>query len=96
MNDDLIGYKFLIEWDDGSFSTATEARVSEMFDMADCNYMDHVEHVLAVGNDGKFHPVHTANFQHTGDEWDTSFWYGSADLVTEDGKTVGTVHYSDH
>jgi hypothetical protein len=77
------------------FSTATGRDVSEMIDMADCDYMEGVVAILAIGNDGTLRPVKARPMVRLDPE-SQGRYFATAPLLTDDGRQVGTVHYTDH
>ena len=87
---------FVIVWEDTHVSAHTEADISRMFDLADCDQMDGVAAVLAVGNDGTLRPVTTGKSRRVDSDDEYPLYYATAPLVTDDGHTVGYVHFSDH
>lgn len=87
---------FVVVWDDTHVSAHTEADISRMFDLVDCDSMDGITAVLAVGNDGTLRPVTTGKSYRINGEDEYPLYYAAAPLVTDDGRTVGYVHFSDH
>jgi len=88
---------FVIVWDDASITTAYSRAISNMYDMADCHYMDGVKSVHAVDENGELVKVGIGPSERThvdpGDE--CPFVYASAPIMA--GKRrVGTVHLTDH
>lgn len=77
------------------FSTASARDVSEMIDMADCDHMEGVVAILALGNDGTLRPVKAGAMIRLDPE-DAGRYFATAPLRTDDGRLVGTVHYTDH
>jgi hypothetical protein len=80
-----------------TFRVLSGQEVSRMYDLADCDYMEDVVQVLAIGNDGTLRPV-TAGKSRRVDTDDESpgLYFATAPLVTDDGRRVGTVHHTDH
>jgi hypothetical protein len=88
---------FVIVWDDASITTANNRAISNMYDMADCDYMDGVKSVHAVDENGELVKVGIGPSERThvdpGDE--CPFVYASAPIMA--GKRrVGTVNLTDH
>jgi hypothetical protein len=88
---------FVIVWDDASITTANNRAISNMYDMADCDYMDGVKSVHAVDENGELVKVGIGPSERTdvdpGDE--CPFVYATAPIMA--GKRrVGTVHLTDH
>jgi hypothetical protein len=77
------------------FSTVTGRDVSEMIDMADCDSMEGVVAILAIGRDGTLRPVKAGPMARLDPE-DRGRYFATAPLLTDDGRLVGTVHYTDH
>ena len=92
-NEDKI---FVVVWDDGHVSVHGESDVSQMYDRADCDQMDGVTEVLAVGTDGKLQPVKVGESRKINTDEEMPFRYASAVITTTDGRVVGRVVYTDH
>jgi len=71
-----------------------EKEVSNRIDMADC--LGDAYKVFFLSDDGKLEAVKTQGHVRADEEsWEIGV-AGYSDLVTESGKIVGTVTYSDH
>ena len=86
----------VVQWDDGHVSAMTVAEVSGLYDLADCGYMDDVTAIYAVGRDRTLRPVRVGKQRRINTHDDVAFRYAAADIVTDDGRIVGQVTYTDH
>lgn len=77
-------------------SLATEAEVSRMIDMADCDSMEGVAGIWAAGKDGTLQLCHTGELQRDPAWPEESIFYGHSPVRTSDGRIVGYVAHSDH
>ena len=89
----LMPETFVIVLDDNTIALATERRVSNMFDLADCDAMDHVTGVYAVDEKGDLVKVHLGPQTRTND-WD-AFYYARAPIMAGT-RQVGFIHLTDH
>lgn len=87
---------FVIVFNDNTVTTTTESNVSRMYDLADCDSMDHVRAVYAVDQRGELVKVSVGPSRRY-DEWDaaTDVYYASSPIKAGN-RIVGYVHYSNH
>lgn len=87
---------FVIVYDDKSVKTASEATVSRMFDLADCDAMDGVAGIYAVDDACNLVRV-TVGPQTRDGNWDSEETIYFASAPVKAGKRlIGYIHYSNH
>jgi hypothetical protein len=74
----------------------TLPEISDMYDMQDCDYMEDVAEILAIGSNGKLQPVHLGESRKINTDEEMPFRFASAPIITADGLTVGRVTFTDH
>ena len=86
---------FVIVWDDSTITTANNRAISNMYDMADCDYMDGVKSVHAIDENGELVKVGIGPTVRNIRDEESPMVYGYAPIMA--GKRrVGTVHLTDH
>ena len=93
-DDGPIGDPFVVMWEDGTFTTASGKRVSDMYDMADCDAMEGVKSVHAVDENGELVKVVIGPQRRDNSDFD-SVHYATAPIMAG-SRRVGTVHFTDH
>ena len=88
--------KFVIVFNDDTVAAVPESRVSNMYDMADCDAMDNVRAVYAVDESGKLVPIRIGPQNRLGYvDSEYSLYYANAPIYAGK-KTVGFIHLTDH
>lgn len=76
-------------------TSLSERAISDMYDRADCDYMDGVHDVLALDENAKLVPVEIGPQERINSDAEFPLYYATAPIMA--GKRrVGTVRYSDH
>jgi hypothetical protein len=88
--------QFVIVFEDNTLALAYESRVSNMFDMADCDAMKGVAGIYAADENGDLVKVTVGPVIRTdGWELENSVSYGHAPIMAG-SRQVGFVHLTDH
>ncbi len=90
-----LGDVFVVQWNDGTFSTKSGSYISEMYDMADTGYGDEVKQVLAADEHGDLVPVRVGEQERVKSDEEFPLYYAYAPIYAGT-KKVGTVAYTDH
>lgn len=88
--------KFVVVFDDKTIALASETRVSNMFDLADCDSMDQVAGIYAADENANLVKVTVGPQTPNPDrEYESQLYYGRAPIMA--GKRlVGFVHLTNH
>lgn len=87
---------FVVVFDDGTLTLWTESDLSYHWDMADCDGMDGIKAVYAVGNDGTLQQVKAGESEPINQHREQPFYFARFPVLTSDGKPVGWVTSTDH
>lgn len=91
---DPVGDPFVIEWQDGSYSAKPESWVSDSWDRGDME--DGVRAIYARGNDGTLQRVLVGSPVKINTDQEYPVRYAQSEILTEDGRRVGFVTWTDH
>jgi hypothetical protein len=86
---------FVVVRDNGAITVETEHWVSEIYDMADCDYHEGIKVILALNEDGNLVPVEIGKPKPINTDEEYPFYYARAPIMA--GKRrAGSVTYTDH
>ena len=91
-----IPLPFVIAWKGGSISLADNTKISRMYDLSDCDYMDGVKAVYAVDEYGELVKIRVGPQERDEDPASENAVIYAYSPVYAGKRRVGTIAWSDH
>ena len=91
-----IGDPFVVQWEDGTYSTKSEQWVSETYDLADCDYGDGVKEIMAADENGKLVPIHIGQQERLDNDEEYPPLYFAHSQIYAGNRKAGIVRHTDH